>query len=77
MAFFSDRLLALSGVPPTAPVWYNLEQVLIAGRRAKDLVQQILTFSRQGEQEGQPVQLARLVTEALTLLRAALPSSAS
>jgi len=67
--------LALTGVPPTAPVWYNLEQVLIAGRRAKDLVQQILTFSRQGEQEGQPVQLARLVTEALTLLRAALPST--
>jgi CheY-like chemotaxis protein len=49
--------------------------VLIAGSRAKDLVQQILTFSRQGEQESTHVQLARLVTEALTLLRAVLPST--
>ena len=67
--------LARHSVPPTTRAGHHLEQVLIAGRRAKDLVQQILTFSRQGEQEDQPVPLARLVTEALTLLRAALPST--
>ncbi len=43
--------------------------------RAKDLVNQILTFSRQGEQERKPVQLNYVVKEALNMLRASLPST--
>ena len=53
----------------------NLEEVLKAGERAKDLVLQILTFSRQAEQELKPVQVNIIVMEALKLLRASLPTT--
>jgi PAS domain S-box-containing protein len=52
-----------------------LKEVLIAGKRARDLVQQILTFSRRTEQERKPIQLDLIIKEALTLLRASLPST--
>ncbi len=50
-------------------------EILSAGRRAAALVEQILTFSRQGEQDRCPVRLVSVVKEALKLLRAALPST--
>ncbi len=53
----------------------NLREVLIAGNRAKNLVQQILTFSRQAEQEKRPVQVKAVVNEALKMLRASIPST--
>ncbi|MDR3567604.1 MAG: response regulator [Syntrophobacteraceae bacterium] len=53
----------------------SLGQILAAGLRAKELVRQILTFSRQREQEQRPVQLALIVKEAMKLLRATLPST--
>ena len=52
-----------------------LQEVLTAGHRAKDLVQQILAFSRQTELKRTPIQLHLLIQEALGLLRAALPST--
>ena len=52
-----------------------LRRVLTAGHRAKDLVQQILAFSRQTECERTPMQVHILVKEVLDLLRAALPST--
>ena len=53
----------------------NLEEVLNASRRAKDLVQQILTFSRQSEHKLVPVSVSRIAMEALKLLRASLPAT--
>lgn len=53
----------------------NLQAVLAAGKRAKELVQQILTFSRKNEQERTRVQLHLLIAEALKLLRASLPAT--
>lgn len=53
----------------------NLNQVLAAGNRAKKLVQQILTFSRQADSVNKPVKVSAVVTEALKLIRATLPSS--
>jgi len=52
-----------------------MEQVLKACDRAKGLVAQILTFSRQHEQEKKPVEIAAVVKEALKLLRSSLPST--
>jgi PAS domain S-box-containing protein len=46
-----------------------------AGARAAELVRQILAFSRRDDQARQPVQLRHVVTEALKLLRATIPSS--
>jgi len=51
----------------------DLDQVSKAGNRAKNLVRQILTFSRQTAQESQPVQVHLIVKEALKLLRASIP----
>lgn len=53
----------------------NLNRVLAAGNRAKNLVQQILTFGRQAESVNKPVQISAVVTEALKLIRATLPAS--
>ena len=51
------------------------ERIVGAGNRAKELVQQMLTFSRRTVPERQVVSLADLVREARALLRASLPSS--
>ncbi|MCF8125635.1 MAG: response regulator, partial [Desulfotignum sp.] len=51
----------------------NLTKILAASYRARDLIQQILTFSRQSEIEPRPVQVNIIVKEALKLLRASLP----
>jgi len=52
-----------------------LAEVLSAGKRAKDLVHQILTFSRQTEKEMQPVDVKPIAIEVLKLLRASLPAT--
>jgi PAS domain S-box-containing protein len=53
----------------------NMEEVLKAGHRAKDLVQQILAFSRQTAHERKPILIQPIVKEALKLLRASVPST--
>lgn len=54
----------------------HIEEVLKAAHRAKELVKQILTFSRQGIAENMvPVNISLLINEALKLLRAATPST--
>ncbi len=67
--------MALRKVRDTDPVHGYLEHMLKAGNRAKDLVKQILAFSRQTEQEKRPVEIGPIVKEALKLLRASLPST--
>jgi len=46
-----------------------------AAHRARDLVQQILAFSRQSEKEPKPIMVQIVVHEALKLLRASIPST--
>jgi CheY-like chemotaxis protein len=53
----------------------HLHAVRKAGSRAKDLVKQILTFSRYSEQELRPLQLKTVVNEVMKLIRATLPST--
>ncbi|UCF82620.1 MAG: PAS domain S-box protein [Desulfobacteraceae bacterium] len=67
--------LAEYDMPEGSKTRNNLREVLNAGRRAKDLVQQILAFSRQGDQERKPMQITHIVKEALKLMRASLPST--
>ncbi|NTW17083.1 MAG: PAS domain S-box protein, partial [Syntrophaceae bacterium] len=52
-----------------------LEQVFKAGERARDLVKQILTFSRQREQEKKPVLIAPIIKEGIKMLRSSLPTT--
>jgi len=66
--------LALDEIAADSAAWDYLQEVLIANTRARDLVQQILTFSHQSTPERIPMTLSATVSEALTLLRASLPA---
>jgi len=67
--------LTIDDVPEDSQARQNLEEVLKAASRAKELVQQILTFSRQGSQERKALKVQYLIKEAVKLLRATIPSS--
>jgi two-component system, cell cycle sensor histidine kinase and response regulator CckA len=53
----------------------NLIEVLAAGKRAKSLVKQILTFSRKDEQEKYNIQINSILTENMKMLRSTIPSN--
>lgn len=55
----------------------NIDQVVIAANRARDLVKQILTFSRKSEHSIEPISPYLIVKESLKLLRASLPTTIS
>ena len=61
-------------VPADTRTQHYLGQILKACHRAKDLIIQILTFSRQSTAERQPLELSSIVKEALKLLRVTLPN---
>ena len=67
--------LATLAAGENAEVRQELAEIRRAGFRARDLVAQILTFSRQGPAQLVPVDLAAAVTEALKLLRASIPAT--
>ncbi len=68
--------LACMEVAPDTELQAHLQAVLKAADRAKDLVSQILTFSRRRVDEAlQPVQVGLIVKEALHLVRASLPAT--
>ena len=56
-------------------VYHSMEQVLKAAERARDLVKQILTFSRKAEQEKKPIAIAPIVKEVVNFMRASLPAT--
>ena len=58
-----------------SPARKDVEQIIVAGQRATDLIRQILTFSRQEEEELRPVKIQVVIKEALKLLRSSLPAS--
>jgi len=57
------------------PLDDNIENIKSAGLRAKNLVSQILAFSRQDKHQLLPVDLGQNVKEALQLLRSTLPTT--
>ncbi|MBF0531137.1 MAG: response regulator, partial [Deltaproteobacteria bacterium] len=67
--------LAMMDIPEGMAVRGMLEQVTKAGHRAKDLIQQILSFSRRTTQERKPIQLTFITKETLKFLRASLPTT--
>jgi two-component system, cell cycle sensor histidine kinase and response regulator CckA len=53
----------------------ELKEALKASNRAKDLVKQILAFSRQTDEERMPVRVGLVVEEAVKFLRATIPTT--
>ena len=67
--------LAKMSVPENAEAIAYIDEVTNAGRRARDLVSQILEFSRNELRAPQPMHLDTVVREAHRLLRSTLPAS--
>ncbi len=67
--------LAREDSPNGSSVAKDLDKVLYSSHRAKELVKQILAFSRQAETEKIPLQPASLVRETIKMLRSTLPTT--
>nr|MDA3785561.1 ATP-binding protein [Deltaproteobacteria bacterium] len=67
--------LALLTLGTNSEVASHLRQVVLAGNRAKELVHQILTFSRKEKLHCQPMALAAIIAESLKLLRVTIPAN--
>ena len=67
--------LSLHEIEKDSTLYQNLHEIWRAGGRAKDLVKQILTFSRQAEQELKPVKVNLISKEVIKFLRASLPTT--
>ena len=66
--------IGLRKTPKDSPVHSKLQEILTASNRAKNLVDQILDFSRQDEQERSAVQIHIIAKEAVKMLESTLPS---
>lgn len=67
--------MALEELEEESNLQFDIEQINNAALRAKDLVQQILTFSRQVEVDKKPLQMHHVIREALNLVKASFPSN--
>jgi len=67
--------MMLEDVPEDDPLRSHLEEVFNGAKRARDLVQQILTFSRQKDHQMKPLKVHLVIKEALKLLNSSLPST--
>jgi PAS domain S-box-containing protein len=67
--------MAQDGCQQGSAVRRDIDQVVKASYRAKDLVRQILAFSRRAESKPIPMQLSHVVREVLRLLRSTLPAT--
>ena len=67
--------LTMADIPESNLARRRLDEVRKACLRAKDVIGQILTFSRKSESEQKPIDLASVVTESLKLLRVSIPKN--
>jgi nitrogen-specific signal transduction histidine kinase/ActR/RegA family two-component response regulator len=67
--------MAMDDVPPEHPVFSHLSHVLKGGMRARDLVKQILAFSRKTSHKRSPIALSPLITETIRFLRASISAT--
>ncbi len=67
--------LALMDIPLGDSIHHNLEEIHRACIRARDLVRQILAFSRQSKQEMKPLKIGPIIKESLKFLRSSIPTT--
>ncbi len=80
---FNNILAAILGyteiikisLPKDSPLEDDLNQIILAGNRASDLIKQILTFSRKKKQQKEELQINSTVQEAVKMMRSSLPTS--
>jgi signal transduction histidine kinase/CheY-like chemotaxis protein len=67
--------LCLNNVEKGSDMEENLQEVYIAGNRARELVKQILTFARQSEETPKPIRVSSILREVMKLLRSSIPAN--
>jgi PAS domain S-box-containing protein len=67
--------LALDDLSDWNPSYKNLKEIKIASLRAKDVVSQLLSFSRKTEQKQKPLDIKKVIKESIKLIRSSIPSS--
>jgi signal transduction histidine kinase len=67
--------IALQDVKVDHPAYEDIEQIMKASHRAKGLVDQILTFSRQVETKPQKVNIVNLINEAIKMIGTSVPDN--
>jgi len=67
--------MVMEDLSPDSPECRRLKLALKGANRGRDLVKQILAFSRQTGHDRKPLALSHIIEEALRLLRPALPST--
>jgi signal transduction histidine kinase/CheY-like chemotaxis protein len=67
--------LLMIDTPKEDPSYERLRQIIESGTRARDLVRQILTYSRNAESERRPVDLGAVVRDSLTIVNPLMPSN--
>ena len=82
---FNNILAAIIGftelvadhVPKESREAHHLKRVMESSLRGRDLVRQMLTYSRKAEQEKKPLSLSSIVKETVKLIRATTPTTIS
>ena len=72
-AILGNAELALQEVDIASAAQVSLKEIDKAGRRTKDLVRQIPTFSRHESTQRTPIQLANVIEETVNLLKVTVP----
>ncbi len=67
--------LASDDVPDSNPISDSLEEIRKASIRARDMIRQLLAFSRKTEEESSPIDMAPIIKESMKMLRCAIPAS--
>jgi signal transduction histidine kinase/ActR/RegA family two-component response regulator len=67
--------MLIEDVPEDSSLRSSLDKIFTGSMRAKDLVQQILTFSRQENGELKPIKMQPIIKEALKLIRSSIPTT--
>ena len=67
--------LAMMDLDPESPIQLNLTEIYNAGKRAKELVRQILTFARRSDREVVPLKASVIIRETMKFLRSTIPTT--
>ena len=67
--------LALDDISKGTPLEDNLQEVYTAGKRARDLVKQILAFARQSDEVLKPIRVDTISKEVIQLIRSTIPTT--
>lgn len=77
LTIFGYLEMAKDEIDENNPAYSDIEYAFDGAKRARDLVKQILTFSRQSDHELKPLKTQLIIKEALKLLRSSIPTTIS